>query len=120
MTRRPWMDVTIKAALIGAAVLMYLDLKAEIRDVRVDLGDRIDRVENRLEARIDRVEARIDRVEARIEKLGARIDKLEIRIDRVETKVDEVRGYLKFYVAAPDENPSPSDRNERPASPGIH
>ena len=107
------MDVTIKAALIGAAVLMYLDLKAEIRDVRVDLGDRIDRVENRLGARIDRLEIRID-------KLDARIDKLEIRIDRVETKVDEVRGYLKFYVAAPDENPSPSDRKEQPASPGIH
>ncbi len=113
MTRRPWMDVTIKAALIGAAVLMYLDLKAEIRDVRVDLGDRIDRVENRLGARIDRLEIRID-------KLDARIDKLEIRIDRVETKVDEVRGYLKFYVAAPDENPSPSDRKEQPASPGVN
>ena len=113
MTRRPWMDVTIKAALIGAAVLMYLDLKAEIRDVRVDLGDRIDRVENRLEARIDRVEARI-------EKLEVRIDKLEVRIDRVETKVDEVRGYLKFYVAAPDENASPSDRKEQPASPGVN
>lgn len=107
------MDVTIKAALIGAAVLMYLDLKAEIRDVRVDLGDRIDRVENRLEARIDRVEARI-------EKLELRIDKLELRIDRVETKVDEVRGYLKFYVAAPDENASPSDRKEQPASPGVN
>ena len=128
MTRRPWMDVTIKAALIGAAVLMYLDLKAEIRDVRVDLGDRIDRVENRLEARIDQVEnrlgARIDGVEnglgVRIDRLEARIDKLEVRIDRVETKVDEVRGYLKFYVAAPDENPSPSDRKEQPASPGIH
>ncbi len=99
LTRKPWIDVTIKAALIGAAVLMYLDLKAEIRNVRVDLGARIDRVENRL---------------------GARIDKLETRIDRVETKVDEVRGYLKFNVAAPKEDPSPSDMKQQPASPGVN
>ena len=99
MTRKPWMDVTIKAALIGAAVLMYLDLKAEIRNVRVDLGARIDGVENGL---------------------GARIDKLETRIDRVETKVDEVRGYLKFNVTAPKEDPSPPDMKKQPASPGVN
>lgn len=97
------MDVTIKAALIGAAVLMYLDLKAEIRNVGVDLGARMDRVENRLEARIDRVENR-----------------LEARIDRVETKVDEVRGYLKFNVAAPKEDTSPSDMKKQPVSPGVN
>lgn len=115
------MDVTIKAALIGAAVLMYLDLKAEIRDVRVDLGARIDRVENRLGARIDGVVnglgARIDGVE---NGLGARIDKLATRIDRVETKVDEVRGYLMFNVAAPKEDPSRTDRKKQPASPGVN
>ena len=45
MDRKTWMDTTIKAALIGAAVLMYLDLKAEIRE----LGNRIDRVETKVE-----------------------------------------------------------------------
>ncbi len=70
MARRTWMDVTVRAALIGAAVLVYLDLKAEIRSVRVDLGN---------------------------------------KIDRVETKVDEVRGYLKFNVAAPSEDPPPAE-----------
>ncbi|MCY3553823.1 MAG: hypothetical protein OXH56_00745 [Gemmatimonadetes bacterium] len=39
------MDTTIKAALIGAAVLMYLDLRAEIRD----LGNKIDRVETKVD-----------------------------------------------------------------------
>ena len=68
--RRTWMDVTVRAALIGAAVLVYLDLKAEIKSVRVDLGN---------------------------------------KIDRVETKVDEVRGYLKFNVAAPSEDPPPAE-----------
>ena len=45
MDRDTWMETTIKAALIGAAVLMYLDLKTEIRD----LGNRIDRVETKVD-----------------------------------------------------------------------
>ena len=45
MDRYTWMDATIKAALIGAAVLMYLDLRAEIRD----LGNKIDRVETKVD-----------------------------------------------------------------------
>ena len=49
MDRRAWMDTTIKAALIGAAVLMYLDLKAEIRSEIRNLGDKIDRVETKVD-----------------------------------------------------------------------
>lgn len=45
MDRKTWMDTTIKAALIGAAVLMYLDLRVEIRG----LGDKIDRVETKVD-----------------------------------------------------------------------
>ena len=82
------MDVTIKAALIGAAVLVYLDLKTEIRSVRVDLGNRIDRVETRIETKVDR---------------------LETKMDRLETKIDEVRGYLRFDMTEPNENPPPTD-----------
>ncbi len=102
MTLKPWIDVTIKAALISAAVLIYLDLKAEIRSVRVDLG------------------ARIDKLETRIDKLETKVDLLAVRIGRVETKVDEVRGYLKFNVAAPTEDPSPSNMKKQPASPGVN
>ena len=82
------MDVTIKATLIGAAVLVYLDLKAEIRSVRVDLGNRIDRVETRIETKVDR---------------------LETKVDGLETKINEVRGYLRFDVTEPNENPPPTD-----------
>ena len=109
MTLKPWIDVTIKAALISAAVLIYLDLKAEIRSVRVDLG-----------ARIDKLETRIDKLETRIDKLETKVDLLAVRIGRVETKVDEVRGYLKFNVAAPTEDPSPSNMKKQPASPGVN
>ena len=94
LARKPWMDVTIRAALIGAAVLVYLDLKAEIRYVRVDLGNRMDRMESRM----DRIETRIDR--------------LEVKVGRLETKIDEVRGYLKFDMTAPNEDPSPPDMKE--------
>lgn len=45
MDRKAWMDTTMKAALIGAAVLIYLDLRAEIRD----LGNKIDRVETKVD-----------------------------------------------------------------------
>ena len=101
LARKPWMDVTIRAALIGAAVLVYLDLKAEIRYVRVDLGNRMDRMESRM----DRMESRMDRIETRI-------DRLEVKVDRLETKIDEVRGYLKFDMTAPNEDPSPPDMKE--------
>lgn len=43
------MDTTIKVALIGAAVLMYMDLKAEIRSEIRNLGDKIDRVETKVD-----------------------------------------------------------------------
>ena len=49
MDRKAWMDTTIKAALIGAAVLMYLDLKAEIRSEIRNLGDKLDRVETKVD-----------------------------------------------------------------------
>ncbi len=81
MADKTWMNVTIRVALIGAAVLMYLDLKAEIRTVRADLESKIGTV---------------------------RVD-LGNRIDRVETKIDEVRGYLKFDITAPTEDPPPAD-----------
>ena len=84
---KPWMDVTIRAALIGAGVMVYLDLKAEVRSVRVDLNDRIERVNDRIE-------------------------RVEAKLDRVETKVDEVRGYLKFDLATPNDNPAPGDRSQ--------
>ncbi len=98
MVRRPWMDVTIKAALIGAAVLVYLDLKAEIRSVRVDLGTRIDRLETRMGTRIGRLETRMDR--------------LETKVDGLETKIDEVRGHFRFEMTEPNENPPPTDVNQ--------
>ena len=87
MPIKPWMDVTIRAALIGAGVMVYLDLKAEVRSVRVDLNDRIERVNDRIE-------------------------RVEAKLDRVETKVDEVRGYLKFDLATPNDNPAPGDRSQ--------
>ncbi len=49
MDHKTWMDTTIKAALIGAAVLMYLDLKAEIRAEIRELGNKIDRVETKVD-----------------------------------------------------------------------
>ena len=98
MVRRPWMDVTIKAALIGAAVLVYLDLKAEIRSVRVDLETRIDRMETRMGTRIGRLETRMDR--------------LETKVDGLETKIDEVRGYLRFDMTEPNEDSPPADMKQ--------
>lgn len=49
MDRKAWMDTTIKAALIGAAVLMYLDLISDIRSEIRNLGDKIDRVETKVD-----------------------------------------------------------------------
>lgn len=56
MSQRSWLDVTIKAALIGGAVLMYLDLRAEMRSIRSEINS--NRIS--LEDKIDRVETKID------------------------------------------------------------
>ena len=71
-------------------MLIYLDLRSEIRSVNT----RIDYVEGKLETRISSVETKIDRVET--------------KIDRVETKIDEVRGYLKFNDSNQSETDTPS------------
>lgn len=49
MDRKTLMDTTIKAALIGAGVLMYLDLSAGIRSKIRELGNKIDRVETKVD-----------------------------------------------------------------------
>ena len=41
--------------------------------------------------------------------ISAEIKDLRSSLDRVETKVDEVRGYLKFNVSAPQDEPLPKE-----------
>ena len=80
------------ATTIGIQIRFFSVLKTDMRSLNgniVNLGDHVERVEERLNRRIDRVEERlgnrIDRVE---ENLGQRIElvkkELNDRIDRVE------------------------------------
>ncbi len=88
MSQRPWLDVTLKAALIGGAVLMYLDLRSEMRSIRS---------ETRAEINSIRSEMNSNRIS------------LEDKIDSVETKIDEIRGYLKYNADVIREGNPPAD-----------
>ena len=98
MSQRPWLDVAVKAALIGCAVLMYVDLRAEMRSIRFEINSlesKIDSFETRLEAKIDNVETR-----------------LEAKIDNVETKVDEMSGYFRYFADAMRNEAPPAEPKE--------
>lgn len=105
-----------------------------LRDLRADLGGRIDRLGTRRgqpetrvdrprtlmgqpETRMDRLETRVDRLEAR---LDGRIDQLETRIDdlaadlgRVSDQVARIEGAL--FGPRPVSTPPPRPLRSRPS-----
>ena len=98
------------ATTIGIQIRFFSVLKTDMRSMNgniVNLGDHVERVEERLNRRIDRVEAqlearlgnRIDRVEVQLEeRLGNRIDRVEEslgqRIELVNVRIDRVEENL--------------------------
>ena len=78
------------ATTIGIQIRFFSVLKTDMRSLngRIDnLGDHVERVEERLEQRLGN---RIDRVEERLEeRLGQRIDQVNSRIDRVEENLGQ-------------------------------
>ena len=94
------------ATTIGIQIRFFSVLKTDMRSLNgriINLGDHVERVEERLEERlgkrIDRVNDRIDRVEAQLEeRLGNRIDRVEERlgqrIDLVNSRIDRVEENL--------------------------
>ena len=87
------------ATTIGIQIRFFSVLKTDMRSLngRIDnLGDHVERVEERLEERlgnrIDRVNDRIDRVEVQLEeRLGNRVDRLEERLGhRIELVKEEL------------------------------
>lgn len=62
----------------------------EMHGMRKEFGERLDRVENRL----DRVEKRLDRVENRLNRVEERLDRVENRLNRVEERLDKVEEHL--------------------------
>ena len=74
------------ATTIGIQIRFFSVLKTDMRSLSghvVNLGDRVERVEERLNHRIDRVEAQLE------ERLGKRIDEVNSRIDRVEESLGQ-------------------------------
>jgi predicted nuclease with TOPRIM domain len=83
-------------------------LERDIQALRVELSERIERLEaavrqnshdiRKLEGRVDHLEARFDQLEGRFDKLEGRFDKLEGRFDRVETEVRALRQAVEGKV----------------------
>ena len=93
------------ATTIGIQIRFFSVLKTDMRSLngRIDnLGDHVERVEERLGNRIDRVEARLE------ERLGNRIDQVNGRIDRVEEslgqRIDLVKKELNGRIDRVEEN----------------
>ena len=118
----------------GVVVSLAAVMRWMLRDLRADLGGRIDRLGTRRgqpetrvdrprtlmgqpETRMDRLETRVDRLEAR---LGGRIDQLETRIDdlaadlgRVSDRVARIEGAL--FGPRPVSTPPPRPLRSRPS-----
>jgi len=100
-----WVQIaaTVVSPLIVAGVLWFgafmgnTATKDDLKELRTEIKDDIDRVEKRIEGvrteikdDIDRVEKRIDRVEKKIDRVEKRIDRVEKKIEGVEKKIDRV------------------------------
>ena len=118
----------------GVVVSLAAVMRWMLRDLRADLGGRIDRLGTRRgqpetrvdrprtlmgqpETRMDRLETRVDRLEAR---LDGRIDQLETRIDdlaadlgRVSDRVARIEGAL--FGPRPVSTPPPRPLRSRPS-----
>ena len=79
----------------GAGVLVSFVgvMRWLLRDLRADLGGRIDRLETRLDGRMDRLEARLD---GRMDQLEARLDG---RMDQLEGRIDGLAADLRTVSA---------------------
>ncbi len=85
----------------GVVVSLAAVMRWMLRDLRADLGGRIDRLGTRRgqpETRVDRPrtlmgqpETRMDRLETRVDRLEARLDG---RIDQLETRIDDLAADL--------------------------
>lgn len=85
----------------GVVVSLAAVMRWMLRDLRADLGGRIDRLGTRWgqpETRVDRPrtlmgqpETRMDRLETRVDRLEARLDG---RIDQLETRIDDLAADL--------------------------
>ncbi|MCY3755178.1 MAG: hypothetical protein OXG99_13955 [Alphaproteobacteria bacterium] len=71
--------------------------------LRMDLGRRIDR----LDQRMDRIESRLDRLEARMDALDDRLRAVEIAIGAMAAKIDLLERYF-LRRNDPDGQPSPT------------
>ncbi len=88
------MDIDTLAVMISNS---FTDVQNSFKELRDDLGGRIERVEKRLDERIDRVEKglgdRIDQLDNRIDNVEHSLYSLHKKFDNFETVVDghEVR-----------------------------
>ena len=86
--------------LIGTGTGVVVSLAGVMRwlqrDLRADLGGRIDRLEARLDGRMDRLEARLDgrmdQLEARLDGLAADLRTVSADVHTVSDRVARVEG----------------------------
>lgn len=74
-----WATPTVMLALAGFGWKM-------MRDLRVDLGSRLDR----LETRIDRLESALHDVDKRLAVLETRVGHVERRLDQMDRRLDQM------------------------------
>lgn len=63
--------------LIGVAVALAGAIRWMLRDLRADLGGRIDRLETRMDGHMDRLETRIDALAADLRTVSERVARVE-------------------------------------------
>ena len=113
-----WTMIGGFVALAGLILYQSNATRADMRDLRSqvsDLGERVTRIETRLESfeiRFERIESILDSFETRFERIESILDSFETRFERIETRLDGID--LRFGFALPRQpelplNPTPGD-----------
>jgi hypothetical protein len=92
---RVWAQPFVYAAIIMEAMRdTCTDDRMDDLAARMDRGfaqaaARMDRFENRIEARFDKIDDRFDKVDARFEKVDDRFEKVDDRFERVDARFEK-------------------------------
>ena len=86
--------ITIIAVGVGLAGLILngqKNIREELRDFKVQVNERLDKMDTRL----DKMDTRLDKMEARFERLEARFERLEARMGTMERQQAKLEGLLE-------------------------
>lgn len=90
MRKRQKHSMTIKNNSTRERDQFIMVLEAIQSDFQV-FGEKIDMMEERMNARFDAIENRLDRMEVRVDAIELRLDRIELRLNNIEIELANIK-----------------------------